>query len=139
MTPLYIVWSEDYDSGVKILDEQHRGLVSIINSFFFHKSEADEDIHLFLVPTSEMFKNHVKINYLTLKQLLLESRYEKMKEFCDMYLKIINSINRVNMDQRRVGDPDGLLAFLKSYWIDYAKRTDLEYIRHIKNYYGNRA
>mgnify|MGYP002597985030 CR=1 FL=1 len=55
--PLYIVWSDAFDTGVAIIDEQHRGLVSLINTFFYHKGDAEKDIDRFLVPTAEMFKS----------------------------------------------------------------------------------
>jgi len=41
---LYIVWSDNNSVGIPIIDEQHRGIISTINSlhFFIQAGHGDE-------------------------------------------------------------------------------------------------
>lgn len=137
MVKLYIVWLKEYNCGITILDEQHRGLVSLINSFFFHKDDAERDINAFLVPTAEMFKNYIKINYNTLKKLLIDSDYDKIDDFYKQQHEIMHTIDREDLKYRRNRDADGLLNFLKTYWLKHARCTNYDYLRHIREYYGD--
>lgn len=68
MAHLFIRWEEIHKTGLTIIDEQHRGLVSLINSFFFHKN--DPFIERILVPTALMTINFAKIHFLTEQQLM---------------------------------------------------------------------
>lgn len=38
MHTLFIVWSDMNETGIKIIDDQHRGIVSVINSLYFYMS-----------------------------------------------------------------------------------------------------
>ncbi len=42
---LYIIWHPDNDLGIPIIDEQHRGLVSAINSLHYF-IKADKGVEM---------------------------------------------------------------------------------------------
>ena len=132
----YIVWSENYDSGISILDEQQRSLVSIINTYFFHKAETGIDTNMCLLPITNMFKYQVKIHFMTLEQMLLQSEYDNMEGFYAHQYEVFGSIKREERACRIHEDADGLLEFLKKYWLGHAQRTSHLYARHLMPLYG---
>lgn len=135
MPALFIVWSEDFNTGISIIDEQHRGLVSLINSFFFHRADRDKDILLILVPTMEMFKSYAKINFLTLKKMMRESNYLELEKYEEIHRKMLHNIEVVDRKTRMRRDVDGLLDYLRSYWLDHVKGKSHDYIELFRKYY----
>lgn len=134
---LFIVWKDSYNTGIPILDEQHRGLVSTINSFFFHRSETTKDIERILVPTADMFKSYVKINLLTIEKLMAVSAYPKREEHQLLHATLISHIDLMETKYRKIADAQGFLEFIKNYWLTTMENSKKEYIPHILAYYRN--
>lgn len=135
---LFIVWRKKYNTGILILDEQHRGLVSLINSFFFHRNDAKGDISKFLVPAVEMFKWYAKINFLTLEKLMEDSGYPELKKYRAMHMELLHNIIVMERKYRNARDVGGMLNFLKEYWLDYTCGEGKEYLPHLRAYYLKR-
>lgn len=136
MENLFIVWNPKYETGITILDEQHRGLVSLINSFFFHRDERDDDIYKVLVPTAEMFKSYVKINFTTIQKLMKLSGYPGLRNYQLIHEEIINNINIMDAKYRKNRDAQGFLQYLKEYWLETINNHDNDYIEYIVSYYN---
>lgn len=131
--PLYIVWSDAFDTGVAIIDEQHRGLVSLINTFFYHKGDAEKDIDRFLVPTAEMFKSYAQLHFLTLSRLMRETEYPEYEVEIRRNEEIMSIIRSVDMRCRARRDADGFLRFLKTYWTRVACKNNSNFIAYLKS------
>ena len=132
MESLFIVWNEEYETGIPILDEQHRGLVSLINSFFFHRRDAGEDINRILVPTAEMFKSYAKINFTTVEKLMRLSGYPEEEKYRALHSEIIDHIETMDRKYRRLKDAQGLLDFLKEYWLQTIQHNEKEYLPYLQ-------
>ena len=133
--PLFIIWGGEYETGINILDEQHRGLVSIINSFYFHRGDADGDLSKALIPTAEMFKAYVKINFLTIEKLMEQSEYPDIEKYRVLHGKILNHSIIMDSQYRQARDAHGLLDFLKRYWLKTLHANRKQYIPHLLEYY----
>lgn len=135
MRVLFIVWSDRYKTGITILDEQLRGLVSIINSFFFHRGDVNIDINRILVPTVQMFIAYVKINCLTVEKLLRESGHPDLEKYIKMHEDMIAHIISEDSKYKRRRDADGFLNFIKDYWLGTIRRNGMEFLDYLREYY----
>ena len=77
MDTLYIVWNDKYHVGVPIIDEQHRGIVSAINTLFEfirqgHGQEA-------LKPTFLVLEQYTRLHFITEQRLLQEIEYPNLE------------------------------------------------------------
>ncbi len=136
MNQLFIVWSHELETGIPILDEQYRGLVSIINSFYYHRSDVNTDIERILVPTAEMFKGYVKINFYTIEKLLAQASYPDLQKYVDFHLAVLKKIAIVDKKYRDARDADGMLNFLKKYWLKFVKDDEFMVIHYLKQFYA---
>lgn len=134
MQMLYIVWRDSYSTGIAILDDQLRGLTSVINSFFFHREDAD--IAPVLVPTAEMFKSYVKINFLTVEKLMEKSGYPELEQYRLRHAKIYATIERLDRIARAKRDAKMFLGVLKHYWFRSVRMLSAGYLDHLRAYYG---
>lgn len=132
---LYIIWSDTYATGIPILDEQLRGLVSLINSFFFHRNDAHGDIEKVLVPTAEMFKNYLRINFYTVEKLMEESGYPNLELYRRKHRKILEVIVHVDKQARANRDAGQFLSVLKKYWLRSVQLTSANYVAYLRAYY----
>lgn len=136
MAALFIVWSKQYETGIAILDEQYRGLVSLINCFFFHRNDVAGDITKVLVPTAKMFKSYVKIYCATVEKLMRDSNYPERERYEGLHAEMIHHIEVMELKYRRARDAQGFLNFLKEYWLDAIEHQEKEYLGHLTDYYA---
>ena len=138
MPHLFIRWEEEvHKTGLTILDEQHRGLVSLINSFYFHKN--DPFIERILVPTALMTINFAKIHFITEQELMTEAAYPEAEDHILVHEKLFKDLINVEMKSRKAKDADGFLAFLKTWWVEHVNDYDRRYVPHLKAYFGDRV
>ena len=133
--PLFIVWKSKYKTGIDIIDEQHRGLVSLINTFYFHKADASGDINTFLVPVADMLKSYAHLYYLTLERLLRQTAYLGAEEQIALHKDILRRLEWEDHLRRSERDADGLLVYLKDTWNVFLNNPEPDYIRHLKEHY----
>ncbi len=133
---LFIVWSDKYATGIPILDEQLRGLVSLVNCFYFHRADADKDIECVLVPTAEMFKSYARLHFYTVEKLMALSGYPDVEKYAKRHRTIMDSILRMDMICRSKRDAQQLLDFLKDYWLSSVRELSSEYIEYLRCYYS---
>ena len=130
---LLIVLNEPNMLGINILDEQHRGIVSIINSLHYSMSvRGDETL---LKPTTEMIIGYTQIHFKTETELLAESGYPKLREHRALHDQLIADAD--NIFQRCLkegGDPAPFLNFLKEWWLVHITREDKAYSGHLVEY-----
>lgn len=136
MEALFIVWSKKYDTGIIILDEQHRGLVSLINSFYYHRADAHKDIEKVLVPTAEMFKAYAKINFYTVEKMLAQADYKELDKCHEEHEMILRGIAVADAKYRSAKDVNGMLQFLKKYWLAYVRKGSMKYTDFLKEYFA---
>lgn len=132
---LFIVWREAYETGIPILDEQRRGLVSLINSFFFHRGDVSGNIDAILVPTAEMFKAYAQINFATVEKLMRDSAYPDIEKYQQLHGEMLAHIAVMDLKYRRLKDAQGLLEFLKEYWLQGLQSGCNEYLPYLREKY----
>jgi hemerythrin-like metal-binding protein len=137
MAHLFIRWEDCHPTGLAIIDEQHRGLVAVINSFFFHKN--DPFIERILVPTALMAINLAKIHFLTEQQLMEQADYPLLEEHTRNHETMFRELINVERKARMTHDPEILLDCLKSWWSNHANDQDRLYIEHLKGFFGDKV
>ncbi|MDL2314523.1 hypothetical protein LJC36_06035 [Desulfovibrio sp. OttesenSCG-928-C14] len=134
MALLFIRWTKENETGIPVIDEQHRALAGIINSFFHFRD--DPDIERVLVPTAEAMKDFGVIHFGTEEKLMLESGYPGYEEHSREHLLIKEEIWMEERACRNAGDAMGFLLFLKKYWTKHLEGYDREYIPHLRKYFA---
>ena len=131
--PLFIKWQERNDTGVPIIDEQHRGIVSIINSFYYltEKGMCDDALCSFI---SKTIKNYSRIHFLTEERILKTAEYPALEEHIESHKSLAQETERVERDTLNDKDHRLLLEFLKKWWIEHINEEDQLYTRHLHDY-----
>jgi hemerythrin len=120
---VFIVWKPDYNLGIPIVDEQHRGIVSTINSLHFvMQNSYTKDM---LVPIIDMMNDYTRIHFGIEEAFLERIDYPNAKrhhELHDVLSIKLMSIGKSSIFDR---DPYPFMEFLKNWWIDHICNEDL--------------
>lgn len=128
---LYIVWKDDSKNlGIPIIDEQHRALVSIINSlYFFIKEKKGCDV---LAPIMKMLEQYTKIHFQTEEYLLRKACYPELDKHLALHKELIDKMDQIGCEASMRHDPEMVLTFLKDWWLGHIRKEDIKYVTTIK-------
>jgi hemerythrin-like metal-binding protein len=131
--PPFIVWHKENEVGIKLIDEQHRGIVSIINTLYYMMQQG---LHQQLMYSciSDTMKNYSKIHFITEELFLEISGYKEIESHKKIHEQLSLSIDSIERKCIIQNDIAPLLEFLKFWWVDHINVEDKKYIPTLYEY-----
>ncbi len=127
---LYIVWGDNNKLGIPIIDEQHRGIISTINSLYYFVQTGHG--HEIIKPTMIMLEQYVDVHFKTEERLMAEASYPALEEHIVLHKKLIEKTKRLSLDASRESDSDSVLKFLREWWLGHINKEDRKYAPFLK-------
>jgi hemerythrin len=124
-----IVWKPEYNLGIPIVDEQHRGIVTIINSLFYAMQNRHGDN--ILNPVNGMINEYTRIHFQIEEDFLEKCGYPKLKEHKEFHKELTDKLNSVGRKSLRLHDPTAFFNFLKEWWIDHICDKDRAFLNYL--------
>jgi hemerythrin-like metal-binding protein len=122
---VFIVWKPEYNLGIQIIDEQHRGIVSIINSLHFGmRNNYGKDI---LAPIIEMMHDYTRIHFQIEEGFLEKIDFPSVEKHRELHSALSVKLIDAGRGNAMGRDPHQFMDFLKNWWIDHICREDLAY------------
>ena len=119
---VFIVWKQEYNLGIPIIDEQHRGIVTIINSLYYGiQNKYIEDI---LVPIVDMIKDYTQIHFQIEEIFLEQYHFPDLAGHHSLHDDLIAKLAIIGNKSMLNQDPFQFLDFLKKWWIDHICAED---------------
>jgi hemerythrin len=131
---LYIVWDKKYESSIPIIDEQHRAIVSLINSLYYFMQE-DRAIDA-LMPTINMLSVYAILHFNTEEPLMKRAGYKDFDQHCALHQQLINKTAVVMQRTNEEKDATILLKFLKNWWLTHINVEDRKYMALVRHNEG---
>jgi hemerythrin len=127
---LYIEWDAKDATGVPVIDEQHRGIVAILNTlhFFIERKRT----HEVLASTLDALVQHAQIHFKTEELLLAEADYPELERHAAKHRQLFEDIRLVSQEATRGNDPRPVLSFLRSWWLNHIREDDFKYVPYLK-------
>ena len=130
LRPLFIIWRECNDTGIALIDEQHRGIVSIINTFYYLAGMTKRDKKLYLQIIATIF-DYSSIHFATEEGMLEACEYSDIENHKELHKTLLLDMERIKHDIIAENDPTLLLDFLKKWWIEHINEKDMLYAPHL--------
>ena len=130
--PLFIAWGKHCETGIPLIDEQHKGIVSIINTFYYMMGKKVNNYMLYSC-ISNTLRNYSNIHFFTEENFLKELQYDNIDQHREWHRKLAKEINIIEREGIKTNDPRPLLEFLKKWWIEHIKEQDLQYAQELKS------
>ena len=130
MQNLFIVWNDDFNTGIPIIDEQHRAMVATINTLFYLIKEGD-GIEA-LKPSLLSLEYYIATHFITEKKILEKTDFPKLKSHLQLHEDMKKEKERIERDAIYNKDPMVLLHFLKEWLPEHLIHEDSKYIPYVK-------
>jgi len=115
---LFIVWKPEYDLGIHIIDEQHRGIVTTINSLFYAmQNKHGEDV---LKPVVSMVTEYTHIHFDVEEDFLRKCGFTDFEKHRELHNELRHALSNNTWEH----NPQEFLEFLKTWWIDHICKKD---------------
>jgi hemerythrin len=124
---LFIKWNARNETGLALIDEQHRGIVSIINTFYYLMSLKTNNKLLYST-ISDTMKNYSRIHFITEEGLLEAANYEDVEKHKALHRHLAQEIEDIEYQGVKANDARPLLEFLKKWWIEHINEQDMLYV-----------
>ena len=128
--PLFIKWNTYNETGIALIDEQHRGIVSIINTFFYLMS-LKTDNKLLYSCISETMKNYSRIHFITEEGFLEAAKYKDIENHRELHRQLTREIEYIEFEGIKANDAKPLLDFLKKWWLEHINEQDMQYVPYL--------
>ena len=129
---LYIIWNDRNMLGIPIIDEQHRGIVSTINSFHYFIQEG-KGLNA-LQPTLDILRQYTFIHFKTEEALITAAEYPDLENHIKMHSMLAEKTNQIAEEAVSNNEPELALVFLKDWWLSHINREDSKYSSYVKKY-----
>jgi hemerythrin len=131
---LYIIWNEDNNLGIPIIDEQHKGLVSNINSFhYFIKEDKGLDI---LRPIVSALVHYIDVHFRTEEPLMYTAGYPDVDQHIRLHRLLTERTKKIAQESLNKGNAQVALDFLKDWWLNHINQEDRKYASYVKKALG---
>jgi hemerythrin len=129
--PLFIKWQESNETGIELIDEQHKGILSIINTFYYMMANKVHN-HMMYSCISDTLKNYSRIHFITEEDIIFASRYPDFAEHKKLHQSLTLEIEIIEHQGIRNNDAGPLLEFLKKWWLEHINEKDRLYVPFLK-------
>jgi hemerythrin len=128
---ILIVWQPSYDLGIPIIDEQHRGIVSTINSLCY-AIQNKHGIEM-LRPVIGMVNEYTRIHFEIEEDFHKKCGYPDLEKHRILHKELTQALSHTSQDSIWNKDPQEFLAFLKEWWINHICKEDHAFSQYLKN------
>jgi hemerythrin len=111
--------------GIPIIDEQHWGIVTTINTLHF--GILYNFVNTTFAAIVQMMNDYTKIHFDIEEAFLEKINYSQAKEHRELHNKLLEELASTGKESLSNKDPKQFLDFLKSWWIDHICNEDLLY------------
>ena len=127
--PLFIKWQEHSNTDIALIDEQHKGIVSIINTLYYMvgTGKGNNKLYLRIIDT---LSNYSGIHFTTEEGMLETSEFKDIEKHKALHKKLLLDMERVR--NNIINDSQPLLEFLKKWWLEHINEQDRLYVPYLR-------
>ena len=129
-----ITWSDRFSCGIKLIDDQHKGLVELVNDMFNHATGNSIQEHdYFNIVIQEVVK-YVKVHFATEEKIMIATNFsgyaEHKKAHDGFILAVVENINDYKAGKRLT--LSAFTKFLKDWVLSHIAMMDKQYFEYFK-------
>jgi len=130
LQPLFIQWQTYSETGIALLDDQHKGVVAIINTFY-HLLGCREHTNILYSRVIDTLKHYSSIHFITEERILEAAGYKDLESHKELHKKLLLEMERIEYIIIRNNEPEMLLEFLKKWWRQHINEQDHLYVQYL--------
>ena len=127
-----VTWNNTLSCGIKIVDDQHKGLVSLVNDLFNHVTGDDREEHEYFNKIIHEMVDYVKVHFATEEKIMIATKFDGYAEHKKAHDKfVLNTVD--NIKDYQAGKKLSLSAFtkfLKDWILSHIAVMDKQYFHY---------
>ena len=136
-----ITWSPTFSVGVKLIDDQHRGLLDLVNHLFNHVVGDEEAERDFFQEVIQEAVKYVRVHFATEEKIMIATKFpgypEHKKAHDTFVLTVVNNIK--DFEDGKKFSLAAITKFLKEWILTHIAIVDKEYFNYFKNIASRKA
>jgi hemerythrin len=130
----HVTWSESYSMGVKLIDDQHKGLLNFVNDLFNHANGKEEEERTYFSSVIQQAVQYIKEHFQAEEKLMLGTKFpdyaEHKKVHDEFTLTVIKSVKDFESGKRLVLEK--FAYFLKDWVLAHIAVMDVKYAMYFR-------
>jgi hemerythrin len=130
----HVSWSDSYSMGVKLIDDQHKGLLDFVNDLFNHSTGNEEEERAYFKEVINQALQYIKLHFQTEEKLMIMTKFsgyaEHKNKHDDFKLTVIKSVKDFDSGKRLVLEK--FAYFLKDWVLTHIAIVDRQYAEYFK-------
>jgi hemerythrin len=130
----HVTWSPSYSMGIKIIDDQHKGLLDFVNDLFNHSTGDEAAERFYFTEVIQQAVQYVKNHFQTEEKLMIATKFpgyaEHKKVHDEFTLTVIKSVKDFESGKRLVLEK--FARFLKDWVLTHVAVMDVQYAHYFK-------
>ncbi|MDR1107237.1 MAG: bacteriohemerythrin [Treponema sp.] len=130
-----VKWSATYSVGIKLIDDQHKGLLNLVNDLFNHVSSDEATERAYFQKVIQTAVNYVKVHFATEEKIMLATKFpgyaEHKKAHDTFVLTVVDNIR--DFEAGKKFTLAGFTRFLKDWVLTHIAIMDKQYFTYFKN------
>jgi hemerythrin len=130
----HVTWSNSYSMGIKLVDDQHKGLLNFVNDLFNHATGNEEEERAYFKEVIQQAVQYIKVHFHTEEKLMVSTKfpgYMKHKKIHDEFTKtVVKSVQDFEAGKRLVLEK--FAYFLKDWVLTHVAVEDVQYAAYFR-------
>jgi hemerythrin len=129
-----ITWSSTFSCGIKLIDDQHKELVDLVNDMFHHSTGDDKEEREYFNKVIQKAVKYIRIHFATEEKIMSAIKYPgftEHKRAHDLFvLKVIENIQNYKTEKHHT--LYSFTKFLKNWVLSHIAVMDKQYFTYIR-------
>ena len=130
-----VKWSSTFSVGIKLIDEQHKGLLNLVNDLFNHVSGDEATERAYFQKVIQAAVNYVKVHFATEEKIMIATKFpgylEHKKAHDTFVLTVVDNIR--DFEAGKKFTLASFTKFLKEWVLTHIAIMDKQYFTYFKN------
>jgi hemerythrin len=136
-----IAWSKTFSCGIKIIDDQHKEFVELVNEMFHHATGDEKQEHEYFNKIIQGVVKYIRIHLATEEKIMRAVKYpgyaEHKRHHDHFVLKVVENIHNFETDKHHT--LYSFTKFLKDWVLSHIALMDKQYFIYIKKLAAHKA
>jgi len=130
----FVEWTKKLECGVKLIDDQHKGLVNLVNEMFEHVTGNSVQEHDYFNRVIQEAVKYVKIHFATEEKIIIATKFkgytEHKKEHENFIRAVVENIKEYESGKRYTLST--FTRFLKDWILSHIAFMDKQYFEYFR-------
>ena len=130
-----VKWSPTFSVGIKLIDDQHKGLLNLVNDLFNHVGGDEASERAYFQKVIQTAVNYVKVHFATEEKIMIATKFpgylEHKKAHDTFVLTVVDNIR--DFEAGKKFTLSGFTKFLKEWILTHIAIMDKQYFTYFKN------